>query len=92
VFRRLLVANRGEIAVRVLQACAELGVEGVAVYTAADAGALQEQLVSLARGVLDERYEVTDAPHRELCATCPGRPALCCWDESRTLAPRHVAV
>ena len=48
-------------------------------YTAADADALAEQVVSLARGVLDERYPVTDRPHRELCADCPGRRALCSW-------------
>ena len=46
-------------------------------YAAADADALAEQVVSLARGVLDERYPVTDRPHRELCADCPGRRALC---------------
>jgi ATP-dependent helicase/nuclease subunit A len=37
--------------------------------------------------VLDERYEVTGRPHRELCADCPGRRALCSWPEERTLAP-----
>ena len=56
-------------------------------FTAADADALQEQVVSLARGVLDERYDVTARPHRELCATCPGRRALCSHSEERTLAP-----
>jgi acetyl/propionyl-CoA carboxylase alpha subunit len=39
-FRRVLVANRGEIALRIVRACHELGSEAVAVYSDADAGAL----------------------------------------------------
>ena len=44
MFKRLLIANRGEIAVRIIRACQELGIETVAVYSDVDEHALHVQL------------------------------------------------
>src|SRR6187551_521449 len=60
MFSRVLVANRGEIAVRVIRALHELGIEAVAVYSTADSGALHvalsDQAVCIGPPAASESY------------------------------------
>lgn len=44
MFNKILIANRGEIAVRIIRACRELGIRTVAVFSEADRGALHAQI------------------------------------------------
>lgn len=44
MFRKILIANRGEIAVRIIRACREMGIATVAVYSEADRDALHTQI------------------------------------------------
>ncbi len=48
MFERILVANRGEIALRVIRACREMGIESVAVFSEADRGAYYTELADAA--------------------------------------------
>ena len=65
VFDKLLIANRGEIAVRIMRTCNEMGIDTVAIHSAADAGALHvrtaDEAVDLGDGPASENYLNVDA-------------------------------
>jgi ATP-dependent exoDNAse (exonuclease V) beta subunit len=58
----------------------------IATYETGDEERLEAELLELARGVVEGRFEPTQEPRRDLCADCPGQPALCSWEPERTLS------
>lgn len=60
LFRKILVANRGEIAVRVIRACREMDIASAAVYSEADANAMHAR-----RGLADEAVLIGPPPPRQ---------------------------
>ncbi len=64
MFNKILVANRGEIAVRIIRACHELGIATVAIYSQADASALHVKLA-------DQSVCIGPAPNRDSYLNIP---------------------
>ena len=79
---KLLVANRGEIAIRIIRTCQELGIPCVAVYSTADRDALH---VSLA----DEAVCIGDAPSTDSYLSIPNLLAACTVTRANAIHPGY---
>jgi len=70
MFQKVLIANRGEIALRVLRACKELGISTVAVYSTADRNAMHVRMA-------DESVCIGPPPAKDSYLNIPSILAAC---------------
>ncbi len=75
MFKKILIANRGEIAIRVIRACREMKIKTVAVYSEADKNALHVRMA-------DEAFNIGNAPSSE---------SYLCWEKILDVAKKSGA-
>ena len=80
MFNRVLIANRGEVAVRIIRACRELGVETVAVHSTADREALHVRLA-------DRAVHIGPAPPAQSYLSIPSLVAAAVTTDSQAVHP-----
>ncbi|MBU8907730.1 acetyl-CoA carboxylase biotin carboxylase subunit [Desertibacillus haloalkaliphilus] len=82
MIKKLLIANRGEIAVRIIRACRELGIETVAVYSEADRESLHVRLA-------DEAYCIGPTPSSESYLNFTNIMSIATLTESDAIHPGY---
>ncbi|AGH99009.1 acetyl-CoA carboxylase biotin carboxylase subunit [Micavibrio aeruginosavorus] len=78
MFKKILIANRGEIALRIIRACREMGIQTVAVHSTADANAMAVRLAdeSVCIGPASSRESYLNIPAILTAATVTGAEAI----------------
>jgi hypothetical protein len=78
MFRKILIANRGEIALRVIHACREMGIQTVAVYSEIDSGALHARMAdeSVCVGPAESAMSYLNIPNILSAAEITGAEAI----------------
>ncbi len=82
MFQKILIANRGEIALRVIRACHEMGIKAVAVFSEADRNALHVRYA-------DEAYCIGPAPAAQSYLNIPQLIAACEISDAEAIHPGY---
>lgn len=82
MFKKIVIANRGEIAVRIIRSCREMGIKTVAVYSAADKNALHVQLA-------DEAYCIGEAPAKSSYLNIPNLLSIAAHCQAEAIHPGY---
>jgi acetyl-CoA carboxylase biotin carboxylase subunit len=80
--KKIVIANRGEIAVRIIRACREMGIRAVAVYSDADRAALHVRLA-------DEAYPIGPSPASESYLKMQHILDVAHWSRAQAIAPGY---
>ena len=85
MFSKILIANRGEVAVRVIRACREMGIKTVAVYSKADTYALHTAMADQAVCIGEASSSDSYLNAERIVAAAPSIPVMVFFRRTRPL-------